>query len=304
MRSAHSLSWRSESSSPRANSAAFPLVLPPSKPGLWSVGIALRSTGPGRQPVKVGGHGHIMSERRSTTSARGCGQRVSRPHRAARPPPRRTVSSVDLRSRLRIAQTAGSRCRRDHIAMTRHSSSAIELDPRRVRIRRPRRCRRGGSGSARAGPRRTRRRAERCPEARPRTSQGRTPRSPRRSRGRPRPAPSRSMTPRAQVLSGWRSTVEQGPGELVEPRDGSLERVADGLSEVGVERQRPARRRPARRRRRRTTWPWPSRTCASACWAMTSLKQSKLWSETLPRVSTSASKMSPSVLAPSDSSTK
>src|SRR5947207_3340645 len=32
---------------PRANKAALPLVLPPSNPGDWSVGIAGRSTAPG-----------------------------------------------------------------------------------------------------------------------------------------------------------------------------------------------------------------------------------------------------------------
>src|SRR5207342_1462076 len=47
VRSAQSISCRSDSSSPSANRAALPLVLPPSNPGDASVGIAARSTAPG-----------------------------------------------------------------------------------------------------------------------------------------------------------------------------------------------------------------------------------------------------------------
>ena len=161
-----------------------PCVLPPSKPGVCVGRDRAEVDGTGREPVEVGGHGLIMSSNGGQRHpARGVsGQGVSRPSRAPRPPPRRTVSSVVLRRRLRIAQMSGSRCRREPSAMTRHSKQRIELI-------------RDGAGSE--GPEDAVQAAQVAPElgrgeagvgrgvasaARPRTSRGRTPRSPRRSR--------------------------------------------------------------------------------------------------------------------------
>ena len=178
--------------------------------------IAVRSTGPGGSRWGWA----VMDTSCRVTAVSGIrpegeASGVARPSRAPRPSPRRTVSSVDRRSRLRTARMSASRCRREVSAMMRHSNSASSCsDTRGTRTRR--RSRPSAPGMRAAAPRRSQRRAACRPRVRP--AHGRD--EHRRHRVVADDAPAGVLDvddPARAGVVGMEVTVKQGPRELLEP---------------------------------------------------------------------------------------